>query len=69
MAKASILQICSKQCRNNEHEACHGAWEGFGFEIGCDCICHSNKNRILEHSKCLRVKEAIESSRIKHNGG
>ena len=48
MAKASIFQICSKQCRNNEHGACHGSWEGFGFEVSCDCICHSNKNRMLE---------------------
>jgi hypothetical protein len=48
MVKASILQICTKQCKNTEHEACHGSWEGFGFEISCNCICHSNKKRLLE---------------------
>jgi hypothetical protein len=48
MVKASILQICTKQCRNTEHEMCHRSWEGFGFKISCNCICHSNKNRMFE---------------------
>jgi hypothetical protein len=69
MIEARILQFVSKQCRSDKHRACHRSWEGFGFEIICDCKCHSNKNRILEQAEGPGTSIVIESSHISQNGG
>jgi hypothetical protein len=67
MVEARILQFVSKQYRSEEHGACNRSWEG--FKIICDCICHSNKNRMLAQVEGPRTSIVIESSHINQNGG
>ena len=47
MDKTSTLQFLSKQCKNKEHIACCGLWEGLGFEIICSCKCHVSKKGVV----------------------
>jgi hypothetical protein len=64
-----ILPFISRQCKFDEHRSCDMTWEGFGFEIVCDCVCHGNKDRMLAQVHGRRTSMVIESSHINHNGG
>ena len=37
------LDFISKECRNKNHLLCSHKWEGFGFQIVCNCSCHNKK--------------------------
>ena len=37
------LDFISKECRNKNHLLCSHQWEGFGFQIVCNCSCHTQK--------------------------
>jgi hypothetical protein len=41
----TAIDFLSKQCKNNEHIACCGLWEGLGFKVLCDCKCHRKKEQ------------------------
>ena len=30
----------NKECKNRNHFLCNHQWEGFGFQIVCNCECH-----------------------------
>jgi hypothetical protein len=64
-----ILPFISRQCKCNEHRSCDGTWEGFGFEIICDCVCHGNKNVMLAQVQGPKTSIVIASSHISHIGG
>ena len=34
------LSFTSKECKNKNHFLCQCEWEGFGFQIFCNCECH-----------------------------
>lgn len=36
------MEFSSKLCKINNHKQCPGQWEGFGFQIFCNCDCHRN---------------------------
>jgi hypothetical protein len=42
---SAAIDFLSKQCKNNEHIACCGLWEGLGFKVLCDCKCHKKKEQ------------------------
>ncbi len=42
MRQANLVEFVSKQCKKEEHIKCCGLWEGLGFKVLCDCICHRN---------------------------
>ena len=44
MNKTNLVEFLSKQCKNKEHIACCGLWEGLGFEIICNCKCGHGQN-------------------------
>jgi hypothetical protein len=43
LTKEKILEFCSKYCKNNIHSQCHAIWNGLGFEVICNCVCHVKK--------------------------
>ena len=43
MREHELLEFCSKHCKNNHHNLCSCQWEGFGFQIVCNCECHDKK--------------------------
>jgi hypothetical protein len=34
------IDFISKDCKNKNHFICSHQWEGFGFQIICNCECH-----------------------------
>ena len=44
MSKEELLEFCSKYCKSNIHTQCHAIWNGFGFEVICNCNCHKKYN-------------------------
>ena len=34
------FDFISKECKNKNHFLCKHQWEGFGFQIFCNCECH-----------------------------
>lgn len=46
------LSFTSKECKNKNHFLCEYEWEGFGFQIFCNCECHRKlvlDKAILKH--------------------
>jgi hypothetical protein len=37
------LDFISKECKNKNHFLCKYQWEGFGFQIVCNCECHKKQ--------------------------
>ena len=50
MTPGNLLQFISQYCKNKDHNGCCGLWEGLGFKVLCNCICHRN-NSILEEEE------------------
>jgi len=47
MRRVKILNkifFLNKHCRAKLHSICPGQWAGFGFEIYCNCSCHTKKD-------------------------
>jgi len=47
MRRIKILNkmfFLNKHCRAKVHSICRAEWTGFGFEIYCDCSCHTKKD-------------------------
>ena len=40
MSNYNLLEFSSKFCKKNNHNQCPGQWEGFGFQVYCNCECH-----------------------------
>ena len=34
------LDFISKECKNKNQFSCKYQWEGYGFQIFCNCECH-----------------------------
>lgn len=47
-----LIDFKSKQCRENQHTVCSNKWNGFGFEVVCNCSCHK-KELMLDESCSL----------------
>jgi hypothetical protein len=45
LSKNTLVNFISRYCKQGEHQNCDGWWQGFGFEIVCDCKCAHNKKR------------------------
>jgi hypothetical protein len=43
LSSYDLLEFSSKFCKINNHKQCSGQWEGFGFQIVCNCECHDKK--------------------------
>ena len=37
------LDFISKDCKKENHFLCRHQWEGFGFQIVCNCECHKKQ--------------------------
>jgi hypothetical protein len=42
-----IIDFKSNCCKNDKHQNCDGRWQGFGFDIHCNCVCHNKKQGAL----------------------
>ena len=45
------LDFINKECKNKNHFLCKHQWEGFGFQIVCNCECH--KKLVLGRDESL----------------
>ena len=36
------IEFLSKDCKSQNHFSCSHQWEGFGFNVICNCECHRN---------------------------
>ena len=34
----------SKECKKEKHFVCSHRWEGFGFEVSCNCECYRKQS-------------------------
>ena len=54
MNETNLVEFLSKQCKNKVHIECCGLWEGLGFEVLCECMCHTNNSVIVYHKADAR---------------
>jgi len=40
MTAENLLQFISQYCKKKDHRRCCGLWEGLGFKVLCNCVCH-----------------------------
>ena len=52
MREQELIEFCSNSCKNNCHNLCSRQWEGFGFQIVCNCTCH-DKKKVLGRDESL----------------
>ena len=43
MKPTNQFSFTGQRCKNDEHNLCQGAWEGFDILLYCDCKCHPKK--------------------------
>jgi len=46
-----IIEFRNKHCKNNNHQNCQSKWNGFGFDVVCNCECHLiKKEKVLDET-------------------
>ena len=48
------LDFFGKECKNNYHNQCSGQWQGLGFQVTCNCECHTKKTVIRKRCQIRR---------------
>ena len=53
------LDFFGKECKNNYHNQCSGQWQGLGFQVTCNCECHTKKTELgkdVKYEDSYRLK-------------
>jgi len=66
MIEEKLIEFCSKHCKSNIHSQCHEVWNGFGFEVICNCSCHK-KGEMLDEGKSPSNITKLPSIRSSNN--
>lgn len=48
-----LIEILNKECKNLNHNCCHGCWESSDVEVWCNCACHLHYDKMfIENRGC-----------------
>ena len=61
-----LIDFKSKQCKDDQHSICSNKWNGFGFEVICNCSCHK-KGEVLDEGKSPSNITKLPSIRSSNN--
>jgi hypothetical protein len=61
MIDNTVLRITSRDCKNEIHSKCQSGWTGLGFDVVCECKCHTKTNDINNQVQSRALLVEIEN--------